>query len=135
MNKVKTTIMILIVVLVVSILSYTAFAGTSNEPGGSNDPLVTQSYVDQYVQWQIDELKTGQTLKAQAGTELIVRRGQAVIVDPTGNGIPDITAGADIRAGAPAPVNHHLLVPRDDGRGVKAQSPVVLMYRGGASVK
>ncbi|MDD4170585.1 MAG: hypothetical protein PHD36_10120 [Desulfotomaculaceae bacterium] len=135
MNKVKTTAIVSIVVLVVSILSYTAFAGTNDEPGGSNDPLVTRSYVDQYVQWTIEELKIGQVLKAQAGTELIVRRGQAVIVDPTGNGIPDITAGADIRAGAQAPVNHLLLVPRDDGRGVKALSPVVIMYRGGALVK
>ncbi|MDD3654593.1 MAG: hypothetical protein PHO01_10475 [Desulfotomaculaceae bacterium] len=135
MNKVKTAAIVSVVALVASILCFTAFADTGDEPGGSNDPLVTQSYVDQYVQWTIEELKTGQTLRAQAGTELIVRRGQAVIVDPTGNGIPDLTAGADIRAGAAVAVNHLLLIPRDDGRGVKAQSPVVLMYRGGASVK
>lgn len=135
MNKAKTAALSFIVVVIVSILNYSAFAGTGDEPGGSNDPLVTQSYVDQYVQWQIAELKTGEVLKAQAGTELIVRRGQAVAVDPAGNGIPDITDGADIRAGAQAPVNHLLIVPRDDGRGLKALSPAVLMYRGGASIQ
>ncbi|OPX88057.1 MAG: hypothetical protein A4E53_02214 [Pelotomaculum sp. PtaB.Bin104] len=135
MNKVKTTATVAVVVLVISILSYAAFAGTGDEPGGSNDPLVTRSYVDQYVQWQVADMKTGQKLVAQAGTELIIRRGQATVVDPAGNGIPDITVGADIHAGAQAPVNHLLVVPRDDGRGVKAQSPVVIMYRGGASIQ
>ncbi|OPY56459.1 MAG: hypothetical protein A4E55_02098 [Pelotomaculum sp. PtaU1.Bin035] len=135
MNKIRIASIISLAVLVIAILGYSAFAGTDDEPGGSNDPLVTQSYVDQYVQWKVVELKAGQVLQGHAGSELIPRRGQAVIVDPAGNGVPDVTAGADIFAGSPAPVNHLLVVPRDDGRGVKAQSPVVLLYKGGVTVR
>jgi len=135
MNRIKAAIIASLAVIVISILGYSAFAGTDDEPGGSNDPLVTQSYVDQYMQWKVAELKTGQVLQCHAGTEFIPRRGQAVVVDSTGNGIPDVTAGADIYAGGTAPLNHLLIVPRDDGRGIKAQSPAVVMYRGGATVK
>ncbi|MCG9966454.1 hypothetical protein L9W92_00080 [Pelotomaculum terephthalicicum JT] len=135
MNKFKTVFIVLLAVIVISVLGYAAFAGADDEPGGSSDPLVTQSYVDQYMQWKIVDLKTGQILQGHAGTELITRRGQAVVVDATGNGIPDVTGGADIHAGSAAPLNHLLVVPRDDGRGVKAQSPAVVMYRGGATVR
>ncbi|MDF9406952.1 hypothetical protein L7E55_01015 [Pelotomaculum isophthalicicum JI] len=135
MNKRKIVFTVTLAVIIISILGYSAFAGVDNEPGGSNDPLVTQSYVDQYMQWKVAELKTGQVLQCHAGTEFIPRRGQAVVVDSTGNGIPDVTAGEDIHAGSATPLNHLLIVPRDDGRGVKAQSPAVVMYRGEATIQ
>lgn len=131
-KKLKITIAVL-VAAAVSLLGFTAFAGTDGEPGGSGDPLVAQSYVDQYVQWKVADLKAGQVLKGRAGTEIILRRGRAEVVDPIGNGIPDVTAGADIYAKDVVPMNHLLVIPREDGRGVKAMSPVVVMYRGGAA--
>lgn len=134
LNRGKISVVILLSALVISLLGYTAFAGTG-EPGGSGDPLVTQSYVDQYVQWKVADLKTGQVLKGSAGSEFILRRGQAAVVDTTSNGIPDITAGVDINAGSPVTMNHLLVIPRDDGRGIKAVAPAVVMYRGGASVQ
>ena len=134
LNRVKIAVMVLLATVALSLLGYAAFAGTDSEPGGSGDPLVTQSYVDQYMQWKVADLKTGQVLTGRAGSELILRRGQAAVVDPTGNGIPDITAGVDIYAGNGAPINHLLVIPREDGRGIKAMSPVVVMYRGGATV-
>lgn len=133
LNKVKTISLVLLIAAGMFV-GYTAFAAES-DPGGSGDPLVTQSYVDRYVQWEVAELQAGQTLKGFAGTEIIVRRGQAVVIDPVGNGIPDLTAGTDIFAGSAAPINHLLLIPREDGRAVGAKSAVVLMYRGGASVQ
>lgn len=135
MHRNRALFTVLLAVLVISVLSYAAFAGTDDEPGGSNDPLVTQSYVDQYMQWQVADLKTGQVLQCHAGTEFIPRRGQLVVVDSTGNGIPDVTVGADIHAGSTALLNHLFIVPRDDGRGIKALSPAVVMYRGGATVR
>lgn len=122
-------------VLVLALWGLTAFAGTGAEPGGSEDPLVTQSYVDQYVQWEVAELKAGQVLKGEAGTELLVRRGQAVVVDKSGNGIPDVTAGTDIAANGKVSLNHLLIIPREDGRGIKAIDFAVVMYRGGASIQ
>jgi len=116
---------------------YYSLAGAAGnpEPGGSDDPLVTKSYVDKYVQWQVAELNPGQSFIAGAGTELILRRGAAVAVDPTGNGIPDLTGGQDITAGKPVPLNHLLIFPRDDKRGIKAQKGVVVMYRSGGVIQ
>jgi len=134
LNKIKTALLALLITASLFMV-YAAFAGTESDPGGSGDPLVTQSYVDQYVQWKVLELETGQVLKGHAGTEIIVRRGQAIVIDSVGNGIPDITSGVDIYAGSTVPNNHLLVIPRDDGRGVGAKSAVVVMYRGGASVQ
>jgi hypothetical protein len=133
-NKFKIALLALLIIAGM-FLAYTAFAGTESDPGGSGDPLVTQSYVDQYVQWKVVELKTGQVLTGSAGTEIIVRRGQAVVVDPVGNGIPDVTSGVDIYAGSTITNNHLLIIPRDDERAIGAKSDIVVMYRGGASVK
>jgi hypothetical protein len=113
------------------------------EPGSKEDPLATKSYVDsqlaklsgQGIQWQVADLLTGQQLIAEAGTELILRAGKAVVVDPTGNGIPDLTAGTNILAGKGLSLNHHALVPRADGRGIRATEKAVVMYKGGISVK
>ncbi len=134
LNRNRAIILVLLAAASLFVV-YSAFAGADGDPGGSGDPLVTQSYVDRYVQWEVVELERGQVLNSQAGTEIIIRRGEAVVIDPVGNGIPDLTAGADIFAGSSVPNNHLLLVPRDDGRAVGAKSAVVLMYRGGATVR
>ena len=110
---------------------YAAGAGTEGGPGTDADPLVTKSYVD----WKVVELNAGQVLVAGAGAEFLPRRGQLVAVDPTGNGIPDATAGADLWAGEKVPLNHLLIFPREDGRGVKALANSWVMYRGTAQVK
>jgi len=133
--KGRYTIVAVFAVIVVSVLVYQAVASSDNDPGSNADPLVTRSYVDQYTQWRVAELKTDQVLRCYAGTELIPRRGQAIVVDPAGNGIPDVTDGVDIHANSPVPLNHHLIVPRDDGRGLKALSPVVVLYKGHISVQ
>lgn len=134
-SKARLPYMILLAAASLLLLAYAAFAGTGADPGGSDDPLVTQSYVDMYTQWQVGDLKAGQVFKGHAGTELIVRRGQSVVMDSTTNGIPDLTAGVDLRAGDVVPLNHLLLIPKKDGRGVRALSPLVIMYRGGADIR
>lgn len=121
-------------VLVMTFWGVTAFAGNA-DPGSSADPLVTQSYVDQYVQWTIADMKTGQVFEGKAGTELLLRRGDAVVIDSTGNGIPDLTGGVDLKARERVPLNHLLLIPRDDGRGFIATGSVVVMYRGEAVIR
>ncbi|MBP7332762.1 MAG: hypothetical protein BWY65_01976 [Firmicutes bacterium ADurb.Bin373] len=132
----RNRIIILVLLAAASLfVVYSAFAGADSDPGSSGDPLVTQSYVDRYVQWEVVELEKGQVLKGDAGTEIIVRRGETVVIDPVGNGIPDLTAGADIFAGSSVPNNHLLLIPRDDGRAIGAKSAAVVMHRGGATVR
>lgn len=79
------------------------------------------------------ELYAGDVLKGKEGTELIARTGESLIVAGE-NGIPDVTSGVDLANGVKVPLNHLLITPRDDGRGIMANpasSPVVyVMVRG-----
>ncbi|KEQ25254.1 hypothetical protein [Paenibacillus tyrfis] len=79
------------------------------------------------------KLQQGQTLYGGAGTEFIVRTGKVVAVSSDDNGIPDVTSGKDISAGATVELNHLLIVPRE-GRGVKPDAKnkqeVFVMVRG-----
>ena len=120
-----------------------AVSASGNEPGSQGDPLVTKSYVDsqlakysgQGAEWKVADLMTGQQMIAEAGTEMILRAGKAVVVDTTSNGIPDLTAGTNVIAGRNVPANHHFIIPRTDGRGIKATEKAVVMYKGVVSVR
>ncbi|OAB37662.1 hypothetical protein PMSD_08885 [Paenibacillus macquariensis subsp. defensor] len=150
-----------------SILNTTASgAGSTTQPGTSDDPVVTKSYVDQQIQKALGggttttptpvpptpvppnptdngnssanalvvvDVKPGETLIANAGTEFIVRNGKAVIYSPDANGVPDLTAGLDIKSGQPVTTNHLLSFPRE-GRGITVQDGqkygLVVMARG-----
>ncbi|SEG61979.1 hypothetical protein [Paenibacillus sp. UNC499MF] len=155
-------------------------------PGSADDPIVTKSYLEQYVQglggsvgtgggsnglteskikeiiaqeiaklptnndgggtpstgqgnaMKVVVLKAGQTILADAGSELIVRNGKTLAVSNDDNGIPDVTAGKDLAAGTVVQNNHLLIFPRD-GRGVKPDlketADVYVMVRGGYVVQ
>ncbi len=105
------------------------------EPGSADDPLVSRSYVDQYVRQEIVVLQPGQELVAQAGTEFVVRSGKAVALGAESGGLADLTAGTDVGTGRVLQKNHLFLVPRSDGRGVRAQTTVILLVRGPFTLK
>lgn len=127
---------------------YTRLAGAAGgEPGSDADPVVTRSFVEEYVakyiqqapgsqpgggnfQWQVKTVPAGQTFTGGAGTEFILRAGTAVAVDPTGSGIPDLTAGTNLTVGRAVAPNHLYVVPRSDGRGFQARTDVIVMFRG-----
>lgn len=111
-----------------------ARAGTP-EPGSDADPLVTKSYVDQFVQVTVVNLKAGQTLVAEAGTEIVLRSGEATAVEAGGNGLADVTAGRDLTRGMPVPTNHLLIASRSDGRGLTARTDSFVLVRGPHSVR
>lgn len=131
------------------------FAGS----GGADDPLVTKSYVLEQINkvaeevksyynsssntnsikessssyvWKVSELAPGKVLEAKAGTEIIVRAGTAVLLDPIGSGVPDITTGSNLKAGSVISLNHQLIFPRSDGRGFICQGnkSVIVMHKG-----
>ncbi|EGL13650.1 MULTISPECIES: hypothetical protein [unclassified Paenibacillus] len=170
-------------VLLIGIPNVRAAAPT---PGSADDPVVTKSYLEQYVQglggsvgtgggsnslteskikeiiaqeiaklptnnggggtsstgqgnaMKVVTLKAGQTILADAGSELIVRNGKTLAVSNDDNGIPDVTAGKDLAAGTVVQNNHLLIFPRD-GRGVKPDlketADVYVMVRGGYVVQ
>ena len=133
-------------VLIVGQLVY----AINQEPGSTEDPLVTVSFVEQKIneiKLYVDEkirttpstggdslevvnLKAGEKLIAGQGTEIILRSGTAVAIDSPGGGLSNVTAGVDIRKGEKIPLNHLMIIPRADGRGAEAQTATVFMVRG-----
>ena len=156
--KLKKSIKIGIVAGACAALSV-AFPVVAN-PGSESDPLVSQSYIEQvlvpqleeYVQKEIEkiensstsssaetfeivELDKGDKLICENGTELILRMGTAKISATEKGGIADATYGADLPDGMEMPSNHLLIVPVNDGRGIKATSDVFVMVKGGYKIK
>lgn len=137
-------------VLALSIISTAAAAGTA---GTSADPVVTKSYVDALVkdlQSQIDksggassggatfvvvELQAGQSLIGKEGTEIVLRSGSATVIDNGAVGVSDLSSGTDLLNPAAVTKNHLLLVPRDDGRGIKCSTHAYVMVKGGYTIQ
>lgn len=105
------------------------------EPGSSADPLVSKSYVDQWVRWQVLYLSQGQQLVAEAGVELVLRGGEATVVASPNGGLADVTGGTDLQQDQVVPPNHLLLVARSDGRGVLARTDAIFLIRGEYQVR
>jgi len=148
LSKIGKAFMVLLALAIFSIAAMAVQADVGN-PGSQSDPIVTKSYVDlvesklrQYVdsksngskELEIVYLANGEQLIAESGTEIILRSGIATVIDAPNGGLCDITAGKDLKKGEEISQNHLLIVPRSDGRGVKAQTNVVLMVRGSFTV-
>lgn len=132
-----------------------------SEPGGTDDPVVTKSYiVDKVIpdiKAYIDErfgiaasegvvtarpdsftvvnVSQGKKVICEAGTELILRMGKGTLIATAKGGLADTTLGYDLPDGYAMPSNHHLIVPVADGRGFLADTDVIVMIKGGYTVK
>lgn len=139
-----------------------AWANGVSAPGSVDDPLVTKSYVDAKMEelrrslsgqpapgqmpiepranaFAVVELRPGDALIGQSGTEIIIRSpGRVDPVTSAAGGLSDLSAGVDRKTG-PLPTNHFLIVPRSDGRGIYAdpnnKSNVVVMVRGAYEIR
>ena len=133
------------------------------EPGASDDPLISKSYIEnqlmpqikQYIESRLAEVgggsggadavtadkfnvvnaSAGQQIICSAGTELILRMGSASVIATEKGGIADTTDGFDLADGTFMPSNHLLIVPVSDGRGVRATTDIIVMIKGGYTVK
>ena len=159
MKKKWMNIGIIIAVLCICIACVAVFA----TPGSDNDPLISKSYIDQVVIPQIKQfveerlasvnnndggqtantetpaftvvnVEKGKKVICSAGTELILRSGQATIIATPKGGLADTTSGYDLPDGTPMPPNHMLIVPLADGRGIKADTDIIIMVKGGYNI-
>ncbi len=87
--------------------------------------------------FEVVYLTKGQRLYSEGSMELLVRSGAANAVAPTANqGLSDMTVGGEILNGKKVPINHLVLVPRGDGRGIIiTSSESYVMVRGPYSVE
>ncbi len=149
----KKSFMKKISITVVSLLLLSiCLPGMAADPGSNEDPLVTLSYINDVLMPQVKSyvdsktttsgdgfkivnLNAGQTVIAQASTEMILRMGNAQIVATAKGGVADVTQGIDLQSGAVMPANHLLIVPLDDGRGAQMLSDGIIMIKGSYTIK
>ena len=100
-------VLILVAALLLAFLIRGGVLAQGPLPGSEDDPLV-----------------------GNGGAEIILRGGKGrAITSPLG-GLADVTQGRDVGSGEVIAANHLLLVPRSDGRGVKAVTDLILLIRG-----
>ncbi|HCU08374.1 MAG TPA: hypothetical protein DF480_05345 [Clostridiales bacterium] len=138
-KKVLTGALVLLIALGM-VLNGAGIFGAESGAGTAADPVVTKSYVDELFaslssgsqsdRFQVVEVSAGAKLIGGAGTELIVRGGKATAIDNGIDGISDLTAGKDLKTGNAVSLNHLLLVPKDDGRGLYCEARSWVMVKG-----
>ena len=72
----------------------------------------------------------GMVLIGHGSTEIILRAGEASVVAGPYNGIANVTLGHDLMNGQAVPLNHLLIVPQHDGRGLRFYATAYLMIKG-----
>ena len=103
-----------------------------------DDMAIRISEAEKYGKFIAVELKQNQVLNCGESTEIILRSGKATAIGGEGGGLSDITSGtgADINTGKDVPLNHLLMISRDDGRGIKATSKIAwVLVKGPYSIK
>ncbi|MBQ9519065.1 MAG: hypothetical protein IJR59_04135 [Firmicutes bacterium] len=126
--------------------------------GTQDDPLVSKSYVDDKINqvleivnggsvstdgsiapsgtsYQPVYVSVGQTIIGGEGTELILRSGKGNIYIEGVDGLVDSTTGKNLTTGDVATANHLMIVPRDDGRGVKVTEAAWFLVKGDYTIQ
>lgn len=148
----------LVLVIIIIVLLGSGAASANYNPGSSTDPLVTQSYVENRiaalnasiderlnnletqsggdsVNFIVLEVKKGQIVHLEENSLFILRAGEATGIAGQGGGLSDLTTGLDISTGQKIELNHLLLIPKSDGRGVKMDYDGWVMISGGYSIQ
>ena len=112
--------------------------------GSQEDPLVTYSYLNNTFKNEVLSeanggfvlvtMSSGQTLKGEVGTEVMLRVGTAVCTASSTPGLIDTTSAGTLNNGAALEKNHLYMMTIED-RGVKATaSTVKVLVRGSYTV-
>nr|WP_317359874.1 hypothetical protein [uncultured Tyzzerella sp.] len=80
-------------------------------------------------------VEVGQTIYGKEGTELILRSGKGSAVVPGAEGIANLTNGLEIKNKNTINKNHLIIIPRDDGRGVKVSEKAWFLVKGDYEIK
>jgi len=76
------------------------------------------------------EVSAGQRIISGAGTEIVLRTGKANAIRGELGALVDLISGKDLDAGEDVPVNHLILSPRDDNRGMRIAEDAWVLIRG-----
>jgi hypothetical protein len=89
---------------------------------------------EKYIKFEVVEIEAGQSIILSDSSEIILRAGKALaIAGEKGDGLADITTDSEknnLVTGDIVPLNHLLLVSRDDNRGIKAITKIWVLVKG-----
>ena len=126
------------------------------EPGSSEDPVVSKSYVDERIEQLLTALESGETIDINKtpvtsdgkvkyvpvhvgvgqkllggeGTEIILRVGRSFAVVSGKEALIDVTDGKEMPDTSEIKKNHVIIVPRNDGRGVRVVEDAWFLVKG-----
>lgn len=128
------------IAIVLAALGVLFVAGSyAAQPGTQEDPLITKSYVESVLypqmKFKVVEVPAGKSVICSAGTEMILRMGTCNIIGTQKGGVSDVTMGYDLANGTNVQGNHLLIVPLDDGRGVKTSTDCLIMIKGSYTIQ
>ncbi len=144
----KKNIVIILLLLIVTI-QFTVSLSMAAE-NGIDDPLVTLSYIEkrfvefkEYVDYKISDSGSEngkfEVLNIKAGNkviftseslEFILRAGEASAIASANGGLANLTTGIDLKTGENVQLNNLILIPRNDGRGILANTDIWIMIKG-----
>lgn len=151
--KNRLFLLIQTVIVAIIIVSAVVFAA---EPGTENDPVVSKSYVDNKIEELLKTLESGGTINTGSatsadmskfkyvpvhvgvgqqliggeGTEIILRVGRSFAVVSGTESLVDVTTGTEMNDKAEIKKNHIIIVPRNDGRGVRVVEDAWFLVKG-----
>jgi hypothetical protein len=140
---------VIIMGLIVLILGFITIESNASSNLNS-DPLVTLSYLEKRIEefktyvdnnaqgsvatrskFEVVEVKAGQSvIFTDNSVEFILRSGDATAIASRNGGLSDLTEGVDLLTGDAIKKNHLMLVPRNDNRGVVAETNLWIMIKG-----
>jgi len=143
-----------IIVPIIAIFLVAATCAVIASPGGSDDPLITLSFINDklipeikaYIDsktpggssdgqnsastFKLVNVKAGNKIIGHEGTEFVLRMGSGTIIATGNGGVADLTAGVDLTNGSPIPPNHNLLSPINDSRGLYMHTDGIILIKG-----
>lgn len=163
-KKYVMTVIVIFVYSLLLIQIVQAVSVSAADPGTDANPLVSQDYVDAKVKdsiskiseltdtidtltkqvqqlqdhgvkFEVLSIKAGQKVIAGASAEIVLRSGKATAIAGASGGVSDLISGKDLKTGNAITVNHLLLIPVDDGRGLKATTDIWILIKGTYTVK
>lgn len=132
---------ILSIILALTIMF--VIAAYAAQPGTDADPLVTKSYIENVVypyvnnaaKFAVVEVPAKKSVICYAGTEVIVRSGTCTAIASKNGGLSDVTMGMDIQNADIVPLNHLIVIPRSDERGIWAATDSIVMVKGDYNIR
>lgn len=80
--------------------------------------------------FKLINIKSGKKLSFEEGAEIVLRSGSAIVIASELGGLSDLSDGKDLKEGAYIKKNHNILIPRNDGRGIEAESDIIILIKG-----